>query len=163
MEAPEALDSLDLDAAPPLGEPGEEEEAEGPALRDCLLNQSTDAAEAYLLGAFSLEPEEGSSISCSLIGVAVFESRVVVAVPHSVWHRQTARRYLPRGALAKAVAAEVLAAKPDNRAEPHPHFKVRVWIGLLDPALEACCIFGDEEEGAERGFQIQGSDQEGLP
>ena len=54
-----------------------------------------------------------------------------------------ARRYLPREALGRATHTEVLAADPGDRGPPHGHFKVRVWVGLLDRDLHLTqCLLG---------------------
>ena len=129
MASLDDLHGLDLD-----GEPADEEPPDLPqslaGLRERLLNQSAEAPLSYLLGTLLLEDSSGGpAFSCNIIGIAAFESRVVVAVPHSVWHRQAARRILPRAALTKAVAAEVLAAHPENRAQAHQHLRSEYGLG----------------------------------
>ena len=149
------LEGLDLDT-----DGAEEDSAPASAaLEERLLTRSAEAPLQYALGAYFWEPPEGPSFSCNIIGIAAFEGKVVVAVPHSVWHRSISRRYLPRDALSKAVAAEVPAADLEDRASSHPHFQVRVWLGLLDPSHNERCTFGpgDSDEGAERTFLVSGS------
>ena len=149
------LEGLDLDT-----DGAEEDSAPASAaLEERLLTRFAEAPLQYALGAYFWEPPGGPSFSCNIIGIAAFEGKVVVAVPHSVWHRSISRRYLPRDALSKAVAAEVPAADLEDRASSHPHFQVRVWLGLLDPSHNERCTFGpgDSDEGAERTFLVSGS------
>ena len=35
---------------------------------------------------------------------------------------------------------------------------MRLWIGLLEPTLEDCCVLGEEDEAADRGFVVTGSE-----
>ena len=105
-------------------------------------------------------------ISCQLIGIAQMDGGYLVAVPHGAWHRTSARRYLPSTALNRPVLAEVLAASEVDRRQPHPLWKVKTWIGILNQELVESVIFasggeataiGKADEGAEIIFAVAGS------
>ena len=145
------------------GDSEAEEGQPGLRLRDCLLSASSEAALHYKVAAFHLEGEGGGEQSCSLIPIAEIDGAVLVAVPHSAWHRTANRRYLPRNGLQKPCHAEVLAASPTDRSQPHAHFKVRVWLGLLSGSLEQHVAVGSDDEAAERSFVVLGSEQAILP
>ncbi|CAE7842292.1 unnamed protein product, partial [Symbiodinium sp. KB8] len=74
--------------------------------------------------------------------------------------------YLPSSALHRPVLAEVLAASEVDRRQPHPVWKVKTWIGILNQELVESVIFasggeattfGDADEGAEIIFAVAGS------
>ena len=139
-----------------------EEPAGAVDLRLHLLASSSERALNYRVAAFNKEAD-GAVISCSVIPIAEREGCLLVAVPHNAWHRVAARRYLPRQTLQKAVHTEVLAADPGDRGTAHVHFKVRVWIGLLAAEEERCLSFNGEDEPAERGFVITGTERHIFP
>ena len=139
-----------------------EETARVVDLRLHLLASSSERALNYRVAAFNKEAD-GAVISCSVIPIAEREGCLLVAVPHNAWHRVAARRYLPRQTLQKAVHTEVLAADPGDRGTAHAHFKVRVWIGLLAAEEERCLSFSGEDEPAERGFVITGTERHIFP
>ncbi|CAE7939205.1 unnamed protein product, partial [Symbiodinium sp. KB8] len=62
------------------------------------------------------------------------------------WHRVAGRRYLPRETLARAVQAEVLASSEENPSEPHNLWRMKVWLGMLQPNLEDSVDFALEGE-----------------
>lgn len=121
-----------------------------PSLRASLLVAEGGAArEHYELGYLEADSEEGA-VFCHLIPVTVAEGRVVVAVPSQVWNRAVSRRYLPRGALSKAILVEVAAAEAED-LESITGTTVKVWLGLLDPGLEGSVVMEGESE--EPGLQ----------
>ena len=146
------------------GEADEREEVMGgaPDLRPFALAVSPEAASEYRVAAYSRELD-GASLSCSIIPVAEVEGLLLVAVPHNAWHRLAAKRYLPRGTLAKAVHTEVLAAEPGDRGKPHGHFKVKLWLGILAGEAEEHLVFGGVDEPTERGFVIAGTERPIFP
>ena len=146
-----------------IGDSDGEQEGAPLGLRDCLLSASTEAELLYRVAALHLEAEGGGEQSCNLIPIAELDGSVLVAVPHSAWHRVANRRYLPRAGLLKPCHAEVLAASPSDRTKPHAHFKVRVWMGLLASALERHVVVGEEDQAAERVFVVSGSERAIMP
>lgn len=131
---------------------GEEEVPETPpTLRSCLLvGEGGTAREHYEVGYLEADSEEGAALS-QLIPLSISEGKVVVAVPSPVWNRAVSRRYLPRTALSKAILVEVAAAEAED-LESITGTTVKVWLGLLDPALEGAVIM--EAESEEPGIQM---------
>lgn len=131
---------------------GEEEVPETPpTLRSCLLvGEGGTAREHYEVGYLEADSEEGAALS-ELIPLSISEGKVVVAVPSPVWNRAVSRRYLPRMALSKAILVEVAAAEAED-LESITGTTVKVWLGLLDPALEGAVIM--EAESEEPGIQM---------
>lgn len=131
---------------------GEEEVPETPpTLRSCLLvGEGGTAREHYEVGYLEADSEEGAALS-ELIPLSISEGKVVVAVPSPVWNRAVSRRYLPRTALSKAILVEVAAAEAED-LESITGTTVKVWLGLLDPALEGAVIM--EAESEEPGIQM---------
>jgi len=125
---------------------GEEEVPETPpTLRSCLLvGEGGTAREHYEVGYLEADSEEGAALS-QLIPLSISEGKVVVAVPSPVWNRAVSRRYLPRTALSKAILVEVAAAEAED-LESITGTTVKVWLGLLDPALEGAVIMEAESE-----------------
>ena len=94
------------------------------------------------IGELRLESPEGPAVSCSIVVIAEIEGSFLVGVPQTAWHRTAGRRYLPRTALTRTVLAEVLAADGADPTNIRPGVKLKVWLGLLQPALEEHVDFG---------------------
>ena len=110
-------------------------------LRDYIL----EGREAQI-GELRIASSEGPEVSCQIIVVGEFEGQFLVAVPQGAWHRVAGRRYLPRETLARAVQAEVLASSEENPSEPHNLWRMKVWLGMLQPNLEDSVDFALEGE-----------------
>ena len=65
-----------------------------------------------------------------VIPVAYINDRLLVAVPHTTWHRTTAKRILPSHALQKPQVVEVVACLPDQR-EVGLEVTMKIWMGFL--------------------------------
>ncbi|CAE7221711.1 unnamed protein product [Symbiodinium sp. CCMP2592] len=156
------MPSEDLERESQERDSGEEADSRLPDLRALVLSRSPRAALSYKVAAFQCQGESGP-LSCSLILIAEVDGQLLVAVPHHAWHRVTKRCYLPRAALLKPCHAKVLAADPADRGCSHGHFKVRVWMGLLNTDYEEFVLAKDEDESGERGFTVSGSEQPILP
>ena len=87
---------------------------------------------------------DGSEVVITAIAVKEQDGRIVLAVPSSAWHRQVSRRSLPKGFMTKVCAAEVAACGSALRSEALEGATVRVWFGLVDPALESAIQVPDE-------------------
>ena len=87
------------------------------------------------------------------IAVKEQNGRIVLAVPSSAWHRQVFRRSLPKGFMTKVCAAEVAACGSALRSEALEGATVRVWFGLVDPALESAIQVPDEPPENVVGFR----------
>ncbi|CAE7711939.1 unnamed protein product [Symbiodinium sp. CCMP2592] len=141
----------------------ERESLAPPGLAECLLS---DTGPECRVGALQVEREGGEVLSCQIIGVALVDGGYLVAVPHAAWHRVGARRYLPPDSLTRPTLAEVLAASAVDRRQAHPVWKVKTWLGVLNPALVTSVVFsgggeatafGAADEGAEIVFTVAGS------
>ncbi len=95
---------------------------------------------AYPAGIFEVASEgEEDPVLVAIIAVADLEGRLLVAVPHSCWHRTTARRVLPTRSLSKAVLVEVpFEDRADDRRDPG---KAKIWLGFLAPEFEGAINF----------------------
>ena len=110
-------------------------------LRDYIL----EGREAQI-GELRIASSEGPEVSCQIIVVGEFEGQFLVAVPQGAWHRVAGRRYLPRETLARTVQAEVLASSEEDPSEPHSLWRMKVWLGMLQPNLEDSVDFALEGE-----------------
>ncbi|CAE7264901.1 unnamed protein product [Symbiodinium sp. CCMP2592] len=127
-----------------VGSEGDEEAGERFSLQR-LLEHSLEGSSPRI-GELRIEAEAGPTLSCSIVVIAQFEGSFLVAVPQTAWHRTAGRRYLPRTALSRTVLAEVLAAAADDPSAMRHGVKLKVWLGMLDPALEDLVDFAVEGE-----------------
>ncbi|CAE6927060.1 unnamed protein product [Symbiodinium sp. CCMP2592] len=111
-----------------------------------LPSQAECAVALREAGLSWIDQEAGPTLSCSIVVIAQFEGSFLVAVPQTAWHRTAGRRYLPRTALSRTVLAEVLAAAADDPSAMRHGVKLKVWLGMLDPALEGMVDFAVEGE-----------------
>ena len=65
-----------------------------------------------------------------VIPVAYIADRLLVAVPHSAWHRTTAKRILPPQGMHKPQSVEIVACLLDQR-EVGLDVTMKVWMGYL--------------------------------
>ena len=121
---------------------GEEE-----TFRDFVLVSAEGEVDSdYLTGAISLDGD----IPCKVAVAAISEvqDRLLVAVPSSVW-RKPGKRVLPPGSLIKATAVAVAGCVESNRDEAVGGVEVTIWIGFLNPDLEAkVSVRGEDLLGA---------------
>ncbi len=112
-----------------------------------VVNSEGAVNAAYPSGRLLVESEEGGP-SVRVICVAVQEGKVLVAVPHSTWHRNVAHRILATGTFKKPAAVEVAACPDEDRHEPADGGAMKIWMGFftLDYAslLEEFAIVFDE-------------------
>lgn len=139
-------------AEPSPAAPGEENQElgdfeEGAALtaRDCVVWQEDQTVVLdYLLGA--LEVTIGQGDLCAVISIAELHGKLLVAVPEDVWHRTVARRKLPSRTLSKAVLVAVAACPKQQRNHEEDIVKqLKIWVGLLEPEMEAELNFTEED------------------
>ena len=76
-----------------------------------------------------LDTSEGffKSITDVVSVTVASDERLIVAVPLAAWHRELAKRFLPRRALVKPVCVEVPAFLRESGEET----VIRVWVGFL--------------------------------
>eukprot|EP00435_Cladocopium_sp_Y103_P038293 s672_g10.t1 len=83
-----------------------------------------------------LKAEEPSqSTECILISRV--DGKLLLAVPEAAWHKRKKDRSMPPTALQKAVKATVACCVEGDRNSPEGEPTLKVWLGLLVPALEA--------------------------
>ncbi|CAE7248000.1 unnamed protein product [Symbiodinium sp. CCMP2592] len=125
-----------------------------PAKALCI--RGPDKGQSIFVGLRRIEAEAGPTLSCSIVVIAQFEGSFLVAVPQTAWRRTAGQRYLPRTALSRTVLAEVLAAASAMRHG----VKLKVWLGMLDPALEGLVDFAVEGElSPDVGFGSRASER----
>ena len=150
-----------------MSQPSEEEVAEEeevpeiPSLRNNCVALGADQLfnydSSYNIGILEAgEPE----VTVAIIAVTCLEDRVLVALPDAAWARKRRDRLLPSSALRKAVAVQVASCSLADRETPSAEPDLRVWVGLLDPALEVAVTYG--ENSAEIDFPGE-DDQRRLP
>lgn len=142
------------DPSEPGGGPGSTEETvpsieESPPIQTCLVQQEEGIIDTdYPLGGIALS-EEAEEL-CAIIAIAFVQSKLLVAVPEEVWHRQLTRRRLPSRTLSKAVLCAVGACSKGARGDEEDIIQeIRVWVGFLDRRMESELKF--QPAGSARG------------
>ena len=100
----------------------------------------------------------------AIIAVVEIEGRIVVAVPHSVWHRNLSRRQLPVNSLAKPICITV--PFEDRRAEGDeepPLVTEKVWLRYLAPSHEEQVVFDSSGEGPDADVHFVSEEPSFLP
>ena len=134
--------------------------AEG-ALDHCLLLRE-DATQSPLrtLELVYLSGEESQSTATIL--VAKKEGRYLVAVPAGVWHKKSAQRKLPGGALVRPIALEVGVCGETEEVPLEGAF-CKVWLAWLSPDLVDSLSGDFEFSDIEDAFVVSGSEEACLP
>ncbi len=104
--------------------------AEGLGPRDNFVTSENIINFDYSAGGLLVD-----GVSFAIIAVSEVDSRLLVAVPESAWHRTVSKRLLPRGALQKAVCV-IVPVCGDDRSVPQAGDQQKVWLGLLKEDLE---------------------------
>ena len=92
-----------------------------------------------------------STTRIQLVAVAYIESRLLVGVPHSVWHRRTAlKRVLP--ALTKPSLVEVGCVEEQDRSVEIADQTVKLWMGFLNAELADLILKVDDETQFTHSF-----------
>lgn len=100
----------------------------------------------------------------SIIAVVEIEGRVVVAVPHSAWHRSVAKRKLPANCLTKPICLSLPFA--DRTAEEGAESQIiteKLWLGYLAPAHEDQILFDPSGEESETDIFFVSEESSILP
>lgn len=126
-------------------EPTEVSHAEADDLQFLLSPGDEEAATHYQFSHLTVEFEDGQK-TFNFIAIAKLFGGVLAAFSKSAWHKTTARRELPRGALSKPILVEAVTALGEDPGvsldAEHP---IKVWIGYLDPALVASALPGRQQ------------------
>ena len=126
----------------------EEAEAEEAFELQPLLDLATgDFAFEFEFSALPLASGEVTEV----VPVAYIDTKLLVVVPSSVWHRQTARRVLPPQALTKVVNVEVQQCSQVDRTVV-AEGKMRVWMGFLQEGLATQLVSADAVEALDHQF-----------
>ena len=83
--------------------------------------------------------------------MAIIDTRLLVAVPASAWHRQTARRVLPTEGFQKIVPVDVLQCSVAERGVPLDS-SMRVWMGFMDASIAGELVSADDVECLDHQF-----------
>ena len=134
--------------------PGLAEPEEANLRENCVTSGDGQCFTDYQIGRLNL-PTINTSVA--IIAVSLVENSVLVAVPELAWATKKKDRVLPGGALKRAVAVEVVSCSQGDRETPSEEPDLKVWVGLLDPKLEASVIYGDI--GANIEFPGEGDAQ----
>ena len=119
----------------------EDEEGEV-TLESLLLYSDEGTAEEVHLCHLDCSTSISKAIT-HIVPITFLENQLLVAVPAGAWHRQIARRFLPRTALSRPVSVEVPATTAEGDVTT-----LKVWVGLLEKELVAQLrleMSGDEE------------------
>ena len=100
-----------------------------------------------------------STTRIQIVAVAYIDDRLLVAAPHTAWHKRTAaKRVLP--ALVKPVLVEVGCVEEERRSQLLPDQTMKLWMGFLPPELVA--QLSQEEEDVEYAHVFSDSDFESF-
>lgn len=92
----------------------------------------------YEVGSFvSADP----SCTTAIILVAEVDSRLLVALPESAWHRKRAKRAIAANSITKAVQVAIVPARAVDREQPQGSATLKIWLGLLSPEFEGQLVF----------------------
>ena len=90
----------------------------------------------YNICQYFVDPEVGQP-SVPVIQICEIQSKLLVAVPGSVWHRSVSKRILPAIALSKPTLVEVGVCTLGDRESQVPNEICRTWIGFLKAELRS--------------------------
>lgn len=107
-------------------------------------------------GFCSLPIDSGARIQ--LVPVALVDSKLLVAVPRTSWHKKVAQRVLPSNALQKPAMVEVDAVFLNDRLV-EPVSSMKIWMGFLEPGL----LMSLEEDADPDSFDYAFVPQESEP
>lgn len=95
------------------------------------------------------------NLTIAIIAVVEIEGRVVVAVPHQVWHRTVSKRKLPPTSLVKPVCVAVDFVDRGEEEEERELRTEKLWLGYFAAPHEAQVFFdpsGEKAAEADIGF-----------
>ena len=110
-------------------------------------------------GFCALPIDSGARIQ--LVAVAVIDSKLLVAIPRTAWHKKVAQRTLPQNALQKPAMVEVDAVYLNDRLAD-PVSSLRIWMGFLEHSLLLNLQEDAEPDTFDYGF-VQGDSELLVP
>ncbi|CAE7507505.1 unnamed protein product [Symbiodinium necroappetens] len=118
----------------------------------------------YVVGTLKVKTEEEEAdTAIEVIFVCDIDGKCLAAVPQAAWNRKAQNRKLPPGALGKATAVEVAAAALESRGVVANGVRMKIWLGFLDPGLEALVSFEGEAGAVDVAFAAVGGGSGYLP
>lgn len=97
-----------------------------------------------------------SGVTVELVPVALIDTKLLVAIPSSAWHRQSARRVLPSEGFSRIVPVDVLQCALSDRSVPL-EATTRVWMGFVEQDLMAEMVSADDVECLDHQFLVGNS------
>ena len=143
------------------GEVSEQEQEDGgfDPREELLVLEDGSANSNYRVFNFRSDLGPGDLHDIPIILITQIDTKILVAIPFSFWHRLTRQRFLPSAALSKAVSVAAAAVEDSHRDVAVENVFIKVWIGLLSPRFEECLEPATEEvalgfltEDQEEGF-----------
>ena len=95
-----------------------------------VVYQDGHVTEGYPVCLLTAGDEHGAP-TLQAIQICTFDSKLLVAIPFEVWHRQVARRVLPSGSFTKATLVEVQASYQESSFEAAEDRTIKLWVGFL--------------------------------
>ncbi len=151
---------------------GDEAEPDRPRevqLRQCtvLVGEKFTPDPEYPLGCYEFAafgdevPDTGT---IAIIAVVEIDSRVVVAVPYTAWHRNLSRRRLPVNCLVKPVCISLpFEDRALEEGEEAPIITEKVWLGYLASGHEGQVVFDSSGAGPEPDLHFSSRSPATLP
>ena len=106
----------------------------------------------YRLGLLACENGEQTQ-SVQVIPITQLGEKQLVAVPSNAWHKKVAKRILPAGSFSRPTSVEVLAVSGEEREEPLPDAKIKLWVGFLSQQYYDALGFFPEALSADYIFE----------
>ena len=97
-----------------------------------------------------------SGVTVELVPVALIDTKLLVAIPSSAWHRQSARRVLPSEGFSRIVPVDVLQCALSDRSVPL-EATTRVWMGFVEQDQMAEMVSADDVECLDHQFLVGNS------
>ena len=126
-----------------------------------LVFEDGSANSNYQVFSFRSDLGPGDHHDVPIILITRIDTKILVAIPYSFWHRLTRQRLLPSAAFSKAVSVAVAAVEDSHREVAVDNVFIKVWIGLLTPRFEACIEAASEETAL--GFHTEDQEEGFVP
>ena len=146
---------------PEAGSGKEDEDLELDLSAGLLVLEDGSANSNYQVFSFRSDLGPGDHHDVPIILITRIDTKILVAIPYSFWHRLTRQRLLPSAAFSKAVSVAVAAVEDSHREVAVDNVFIKVWIGLLTPRFEVCIEAASEETAL--GFHTEDQEEGFVP
>lgn len=146
---------------PEAGSGKEDEDLELDLSAGLLVLEDGSANSNYQVFSFRSDLGPGDHHDVPIILITRIDTKILVAIPCSFWHRLTRQRLLPSAAFSKAVSVAVAAVEDSHREVAVDNVFIKVWIGLLTPRFEVCIEAASEETAL--GFHTEDQEEGFVP